>query len=227
MLSCLKRRSNRMIAISNFTTCVISRCACSVFAFSKFMTLMPFWFPPPPPSFCIVILRYFSDGFATLPCSLPVLCSKWWTVLPTVSEVWRYGTRSAFQHRQLFAAHIHDCPCHRAEGRLFNHFIWCCLKSERIKDSGGMFRRKWTECTKLDCLGIAKSQNLQACKTYLDALEVLRGLSCDWHLCFHKLPCLAVAKVASLKQLEQVIHTRWETKLDATATSVSKGWADQ
>lgn len=53
---------------------------------------------------------------------------------------------------------------------------------------------------------------MQACKLYLDALEALWGLSCCWHLCFHNVHCLAVAKDASLKQLEQVIHMRCGNK---------------
>lgn len=120
-----------MIVQLDIAVYYISPSACSVFAFSTFMTRMLFWLFSL--SSCIAIPRYFSDGFATLSCSLPVLCSKWWIVLPTLSEVWRYGTRSAFQYCQLFAAHIHDRPCHRAEGRLIDHFTWCCLKSDKVE----------------------------------------------------------------------------------------------
>lgn len=116
-----------------------------IFYIYNTQTLFSFFFP----SFLYCNSRYFSDGFASMPCPLPVLRCEWWIVLPALSEVWRYGARSAFQYCQLFTAHIHDCPCHRAKGRLFHRFTSSYLRSEGLKDETlrVMSKKNWNEHT--------------------------------------------------------------------------------
>ena len=70
--------------------------------------------------------RIGSHGVVAVPRLVPILCGRRPPILPAVPAQRRCPARGALQHRQLCAAHAHDCAAMRPEGRRF------CVDGRRL-----------------------------------------------------------------------------------------------